>query len=136
MDLAKGSASFLFTEDIAVEKLVNGEYHPRVSSTRSTSDEDYTSENLPDKEADRMQKSSSSREQELEERVKRRKATEKLLKETQEKHRRNKLLEKEQFEKRLYQERAQKKAWQRRKAMRDYLYTDSPENLSNTVSYA
>ena len=136
VDLAKGSASFLFTEDIAVEKLVNGEYHPRVLSTRNTSDEDYTSENLPDKEADRMQKSSSSREQELEERVKRRKATEKLLKETQEKHRRNKLLEKEQFEKKLYQERAQKKAWQRRKAMRDYLYTDSPENLSNTVSYA
>ena len=136
VDLAKGSASVLYTEDIAIEKLVNGEYHPRISTSKNTTVNDTDPENLPDKEADRIQKSSSSREQELEERVKRRKATEKLLKETQEKQRRNKLLEKEQFEKKLYQERAQKKAWQRRKAMRDYLYTDSPENLSNTVSYA
>lgn len=136
VDLAKGSASYLYTEDIAIERLVNGEYRPSFSSSGNTGSDTEDTETLMDKEADNIQNNKSSREQAMEEKVKRRKATEKLLKETQEKRRRNKLLEKEQFEKKLYEERAQQKAWRRRKALRDYLYTDSPENLTNTVSYA
>ena len=136
VDLAKGSAAAFYMEDMFVERLVDTDYTPSKTTIENTSVNTENTESLIDKEADKHEKTSSSREQELEERVKRRKASEKLLKEAQEKRRKNKLLEEEQYEKKLYQERAQQKAWKRRKALRDYLYSDSPENLSNTVSYA